>query len=145
MALDGGDAAAPADAQVWLVTPHFKSHGNVGPLVRASSAFSAAELLLVGEDKFTTHGAHGSQKHVQVVNARDWEEATSYLKDERGCDVFAIVPPSHPGAEPVHRRNFRRSTAFVLALSSELAQVVAPMCDRAVCVTQAAPGVVGGE
>ena len=53
----GADTAD--DAQVWLVTPHFKSHANVGPLVRASSAFSAAELLLVGADRCTTHGAHG--------------------------------------------------------------------------------------
>mmetsp|Transcript_46354 Transcript_46354/g.63113 ORF Transcript_46354/g.63113 Transcript_46354/m.63113 type:complete len:239 (-) Transcript_46354:204-920(-) len=133
-----------------LVLPHLRNYGNVGPFVRAAAAFSASELILVGEyNRFSTHGAHGSQKHVCVRSSSDWAEATAYLRDDHHSNVFALVSPDTPGAEPIIHRGipiFHRSTAIIVALPQLLGgtddavktvlDCIAPHCDRLVFIPQ---------
>uniref|UniRef100_A0A7S2RST3 Uncharacterized protein n=1 Tax=Rhizochromulina marina TaxID=1034831 RepID=A0A7S2RST3_9STRA len=147
-----------AVASCFLVCPHSGRVENVGPLVRACSAFAAAALVLVGGQRFATHGAHGSQRHVKVLSAADWDEAIEYLREDCQVDVCAVLPgPTvlgasagsseartalpHVLAHTLHRR-LRRSTAFLLLLSKAPKtgwDDVIAQCDFSVSVAQCIP------
>jgi hypothetical protein len=49
--------------------------------------------LLVGSERFGTHGAHRAQKYVDVVHFYDFTEAREYLK-EKGCTIFGLSKQS---------------------------------------------------
>lgn len=56
--------AAPAvkSYQCYLVVSNPSSKNNLGNVIRCAAAFAVSELIVVGFDKWGTHGAHGSHK-----------------------------------------------------------------------------------
>jgi hypothetical protein len=131
-----------------LVTSNLSKKGNVGTLVRACVAFSTSELLLVGNNRFATHGAHGSQKHMRVVCATNWREAEKYLHLKRNCEIVGIVPSGALSFSdnnqrkllsqpiPIHERQFNKKTAFILALRSDEINEISNICDKLMFIPQ---------
>jgi hypothetical protein len=84
----------------------------------------------VGKEAFSTHGAHGAQKHVATKHFYTFLEAREYLKII-GCTICGIeimegasgetansssfaCSHSHTISVAVHEKPFRGSTAFVI-------------------------------
>ncbi len=65
----------------------------IGPLIRCSTAFGATIVAIVGSPKYSTHGAHGAQNHMQVIHFYYWKDLIEYVK-ERGCQTCSISPKS---------------------------------------------------
>lgn len=38
---------------------------NIGTTIRCAVAFGASRMLLVGQRRYSAHGAHGSDRHIQ--------------------------------------------------------------------------------
>jgi hypothetical protein len=74
---------------------------NLGPLLRASTAFGLKELIIVGNETYSTHGAHGSQHHVAVRSARHFDELQVYLAAEQ-VDMCALVLEGPEERTPWH-------------------------------------------
>lgn len=53
-------------AYVALFNP--SPRNNLGTLIRCASAFGVEELVIVGVSKWSTHGAHGSQKACAIIS-----------------------------------------------------------------------------
>lgn len=54
---------APTMAAVaYLVVANPSAKNNLGTLIRCAAAFSVEEVVVVGSSKWSTHGAHGSNK-----------------------------------------------------------------------------------
>ena len=41
--------------------------GNIGTILRCAVAFGADAFVIVGSNKFSTHGAHGECLHIHVL------------------------------------------------------------------------------
>ena len=65
----------------------------------------------VGKEQFSTHGAHGAQKHLRTRHFYTFAEAREYLKGE-GCWICGVEIVT--GATAVQSKPFRGSTAFVI-------------------------------
>lgn len=39
----------------------------IGPLIRCAVAFGAKMIIIIGSNKYTTFGCHGSNKHIGIV------------------------------------------------------------------------------
>ncbi|CAM9543052.1 unnamed protein product, partial [Laminaria digitata] len=81
-------------AVAYLVVANPSSKNNLGTLIRCAAAFGVEEVVVVGAPKWSTHGAHGSHKHVKYRWFGDWESAATFLRLERGCDLCGIVQAS---------------------------------------------------
>ncbi|CAM9929285.1 unnamed protein product [Discosporangium mesarthrocarpum] len=81
---------------VYLAIANPSVRNNLGTLIRCAAAFAVKEVVVVGVSKFSTHGAHGSQKHVQCVHFHDWATAAAYLRGDRRCHICGIGPPPLP-------------------------------------------------
>jgi hypothetical protein len=46
-------------------------------------------VVAVGKEAFSTHGAHGAQKHVATRHFYTFLEARDYLKEE-GCTICGV-------------------------------------------------------
>ena len=49
-------------AIAYLVVANPSAKNNLGTLIRCAAAFSVEEVVVVGSSKWSTHGAHGSNK-----------------------------------------------------------------------------------
>eukprot|EP00904_Undaria_pinnatifida_P014106 jgi/Undpi1/9826/HiC_scaffold_27.g12280.m1 len=77
-------------AVAYLVVANPSSRNNLGTLIRCAAAFGVEEVVVVGESKWSTHGAHGSHKHVKYRCFGDWESAATFLRLEAGCDLSVV-------------------------------------------------------
>ncbi|CAM9692211.1 unnamed protein product [Hapterophycus canaliculatus] len=75
----------------YLVLGNPSTKNNLGTLIRCAAAFAVEEVVVVGATKWSTHGAHGSHKHVRYRCFDDWESAAAFLKNEKNCDLCGIV------------------------------------------------------
>ncbi|CAM9220637.1 unnamed protein product [Scytosiphon promiscuus] len=94
-------------AVAYLVLSNPSTKNNLGTLIRCAAAFAVEEVVVVGATRWSTHGAHGSNKHVRYRCFDDWESAAAFLKNEKDCDLCGIVgqtasrktlPPGSPDA-----------------------------------------------
>ncbi|CAM9600971.1 unnamed protein product [Ectocarpus sp. 13 AM-2016] len=81
-------------AVAYLVLANPSSKNNLGTLIRCGAAFAVEEVIVVGAFKWSTHGAHGSHKHLRYRCFHDWETAATFLRDEKGCDLCGVVNQS---------------------------------------------------
>ncbi|CAM9408851.1 unnamed protein product [Pylaiella littoralis] len=81
-------------AVAYLVLANPSPKHNLGTLIRCASAFAVEEVIVVGASTFSTHGAHGSNKHVQYRCFDDWDSAATFLRAEKGCDLCGVVSQS---------------------------------------------------
>ena len=49
-------------AVAYLVVANPSAKNNLGTLIRCAAAFAVEEVIVVGASKWSTHGAHGSNK-----------------------------------------------------------------------------------
>lgn len=48
--------------EAYIVVANPSSKNNLGTIIRCAAAFSVEEVIVVGAAKWSTHGAHGSNK-----------------------------------------------------------------------------------
>lgn len=65
-------------------------HKSIGSLIRCASAFGASELIIVGSPKYSTHGAHGAQKYMDIIHFYYWSDCYAYVK-QKSCDTVGIL------------------------------------------------------
>jgi hypothetical protein len=73
----------------YLLIENPNKSNNLGPILRCASAFAIHQIILIGSEKCTTRGSHGSSKHLNIKAFANWQNAVSYLKNE--CGVVSIV------------------------------------------------------
>jgi hypothetical protein len=64
----------------------------------------AHSALVVGSDKYGTHGAHGSQKHLTYKIFETYKEAAAYCH-ECGCHIFGVEVIDGSRGKLVHMAN----------------------------------------
>ena len=107
---------------------------NIGTTLRCAIAFGAKALLVVGSDKFSTHGAHGAQKHIQIQHFFYWMECVDYLRS-RECIIYGVVDKDAISKNvPVRSVVFRCSSAFIIPINGNLKEDQITVCDQLVYV-----------
>ena len=85
-------------------------------------AFGAERLLLVGQGKYSSHGAHGSDKHIRTKVFASWEALHKELGTTLGCHLVGLVAEVPEEADlplppvPVSAQRFLGPTVFVVPL-----------------------------
>uniref|UniRef100_H3HCV8 subtilisin n=1 Tax=Phytophthora ramorum TaxID=164328 RepID=H3HCV8_PHYRM len=98
--------------ELYMVLSNKSGRQNLGTYLRTASAFGATQVLVVGSERFGTHGAHRAQKYVDVVHFYDFAEAREYLK-EKGCTIFGLSKQS-AGSFAAHTTPYQGTSAFVV-------------------------------
>ncbi|KAI9922652.1 hypothetical protein PsorP6_000875 [Peronosclerospora sorghi] len=112
--------------ELYLVLSNRSGRQNLGTYLRTASAFGATEVLVVGSERFGTHGAHRAQKYVHIVHFYEYEEAREYLK-AKDCTIFGLrkqatrsfgmfLRTSYHLKEPVHLLSTMRCGCHFVAL-----------------------------
>ena len=106
---------------------------NIGTVLRCAIAFGAEYLVIVGSNKFSTHGAHGAQKHIKILHFFYWNECADFFSSS---DICGIVNKSEHQfrSDPVHRIRIFNSTLFIVPLSTDLTLEQISICNRLVHV-----------
>lgn len=97
--------------ELYVVLSNQSGRQNLGTYLRTASAFGTTQVLVVGSERFGTHGAHRAQKYVDVVHFYDFDAAREYLK-AKGCSIFGLS--KQPGAFAAHATPYEGSSAFVI-------------------------------
>lgn len=91
---------------------------NIGPALRCAVAFGATSICIYGHTTFSTHGAHGAQKHIPVIHFYYLNDCVDFLKSRR-CKIYGIASKSTTAAAslPVECFEFSKDggAAFLLA------------------------------
>lgn len=66
-------------------------HKSIGAHLRTAVAFGATVVIIVGSPLYSTHGAIGAQKRIEVVHFYYWSECLEFVKS-MGYSVYAISP-----------------------------------------------------
>jgi tRNA G18 (ribose-2'-O)-methylase SpoU len=66
--------------QVTLLIENPRKSTNWGPLLRCCAAFGIPQIFVVGYDKCSVQGSHGSSKHVELVAYPDHRSAVEAIK-----------------------------------------------------------------
>ncbi|CAK4081086.1 unnamed protein product [Aphanomyces euteiches] len=98
--------------EFYLVVSNVTGRKNLGTFLRTGTAFGVKQVLVVGSDRFGTHGGHNAHKYVDVTTFHTCADALAYLKT-RGCRVLGLQP-SADGSTCVESSPFEGPTAFVL-------------------------------
>lgn len=84
---------------------------NLGPLIRCCVAFGAQKLILVGSHQFSTHGAHGSQKHIRTEAFMTWAQVQEEAR-RKGWSILGLCMDE--AAVPVTSKPFTGPTLFIV-------------------------------
>jgi hypothetical protein len=84
-----------------FVAVEARRNQSIGTLIRCASAFGATSIIIVGSDKFSTHGSHQSHKKIQLVHSYIWEDCISYLKNIDSTIQFVACSPSKINDVPI--------------------------------------------
>lgn len=117
--------------KIFLCTPNPAKNNNLGPVLRCTAGFGA-ELVVVGVKKFSTHGAHGSNKHVKVRHFYEWFELRSFLKREMNCWVYGMLLKQKQRSLAVSSRAFVQNQNIALIIPhrhEELSEEQMSLCD----------------
>ncbi|OQR81334.1 hypothetical protein ACHHYP_16491 [Achlya hypogyna] len=106
---------AATDVAFYLVVSNLAGRKNLGTYLRTGTAFGVHQLLVVGSDRFGTHGGHNAHKYVDIVHVHTFDEAATYLASVHCTTVLGVQSPSHPTpSTSIDERTFEGPTAFVL-------------------------------
>jgi tRNA G18 (ribose-2'-O)-methylase SpoU len=97
--------------QFYLLISNVSKQKNIGMMVRSAGAFGVKEILIVGQPKFTTFGAQGTQKHVKFRHFPSLLEARTFLKG-LGCTIYGAEIVE--GALSIASHPFKGNAAFVM-------------------------------
>ncbi|TMW65828.1 hypothetical protein Poli38472_003593 [Pythium oligandrum] len=99
--------------ELYVVLSNTSGKQNVGTYLRMASAFGATQILVVGSQRYGTHGAHRAHKYVNVVHFYKFSEAQAYLK-ERNCAIYGIRQHDQVDSVAAHEVLYQGSSAFVI-------------------------------
>ncbi|KAE9046653.1 Membrane-bound transcription factor site-1 protease [Phytophthora rubi] len=105
-------SSATSSVELYMVLSNKSGRQNLGTYLRTASAFGTTQVLVVGSERFGTHGAHRAQKYVDVVHVYDFVEAREYLK-VKGCTIFGLSKQSQ-GSYAAHATPYEGTSAFVI-------------------------------
>ena len=130
---------ASASYECYVLLHNVSKRHNVGNLARNCVAFGVSEVVLTGSAHYNVFGSQGSDCFVRFRHLPTLEDAVSYLRHERGCDIIGVEIVD--GADRVHERPFRGNTAFMLGNEGAgLSEKQISLCDRFVYIPQYAEG-----
>lgn len=114
---------------------------SIGPIIRCAVAFNCKTVYVIGSDKFTTHGAHRSQKHVRMQQFSSWDECITHVRSRGDYEICALsptqqldndLPIASCNKESIELKEFKKSTLFILCDKINSNEVV--LCDSIVFV-----------
>ncbi|KAG7400195.1 Membrane-bound transcription factor site-1 protease [Phytophthora boehmeriae] len=97
---------------LYVVLSNKSGRQNLGTYLRTASAFGTTQVLVVGSERFGTHGAHRAQKYVDVVHFYDFDAAREYLK-AKNCIIYGLSKQS-ARSFAAHATPYEGSSAFVV-------------------------------
>ncbi|GLE04439.1 hypothetical protein PINS_up013381 [Pythium insidiosum] len=100
---------------LYVVLSNTSGKQNLGTYLRTATAFGATQVIVVGSQRFGTHGAHRAHKYVDIIHFYKYAEAREYLLSQN-CAIVGIAQRSGQVANSsaVHEAPFTGSTAFVV-------------------------------
>ncbi|CAH0489736.1 unnamed protein product [Peronospora farinosa] len=104
-------SAVKNSIELYMVLSNKSGRQNLGTYLRTASAFGTTQVLVVGSERFGTHGAHRAQKYVDVVHFYEFAEARAYLKS-KGCTIFGLS--QQPVGSFAHATPYKGTSAFVI-------------------------------
>jgi len=110
-AMGGEEPGTSGRHPMYLVVHNQNKKQNIGTLARCATAFGVEEVILVGSNKYSTHGSHGASDHVAFRHFATLEACKEWLR-ERGAELIGVEIVE--GAENVASHPFRGPTAFML-------------------------------
>ncbi|ETV93698.1 hypothetical protein H310_12464 [Aphanomyces invadans] len=79
----------PRPHEFYLIASNMMGRKNLGTFLRTGSAFGVKQVLVVGSDRFGTHGGHNAHKYVEVLTFHTCDEVYAYLK-ARNCRILGL-------------------------------------------------------
>jgi len=109
---------------------------SIGTLIRCAAAFGAKAIIVVGSLKYSTHGAHGAQKHLPIIHFFYWSECKKYAY-ENGYAVVGISSSHfYPDIQNLSTYQIPNSVIFVVGSRGPLLTLEQrDICDVIVEVT----------
>lgn len=107
---------------------------GLGPLIRTTVAFGGRLLCAVGSSHFGTHGAHGSQKHINIAHFLEWKDCISYWRG-KGYQIISISPKQCCGSYntvPFERIAFNNKCLFIVGPQDQLSSEIVDLSDAVV-------------
>lgn len=138
-ALGAGAGAASAhgeasDRDMYIMLSNVAKRQNLGNIVRSASAFGAKAAVVVGSNKFSTFGAHGSDKHTSFLSFHTLAEAVDAMHARSVRVVGVEITPS---SVRVDSHPFSGSVAFLMGNEgSGLHDKHKALCDDFVYIPQ---------
>ncbi|KAG3021279.1 hypothetical protein PC121_g8739 [Phytophthora cactorum] len=105
-------SSTASSVELYMVLSNKSGRQNLGTYLRTASAFGTTQVLVVGSERFGTHGAHRAQKYIDVVQFYEFAEAREYLKT-KGCTIFGLSKQS-AGSFAAHATPYEGTSAFVI-------------------------------
>ncbi|KAG6578174.1 trna rrna methyltransferase family protein [Phytophthora cinnamomi] len=89
-------SSATSSVELYMVLSNKSGRQNLGTYLRTASAFGTTQVLVVGSERFGTHGAHRAQKAAPSSGLASSRKRLMFpgLSDEQRaiCDHFVHVP-----------------------------------------------------
>ena len=108
---------------------------NFGELIRTAAALGVDEIVVVGAQKLSSFGAHGTVGYVKFSHFDRMNDAVSYLHDV--CSARICGVEITPDSKPVQAHPFGGNTAFLMGNEGQgLTPSQIGICDQFVYIPQ---------
>ncbi|OQR92375.1 hypothetical protein THRCLA_08720 [Thraustotheca clavata] len=108
-------AMTTQESAFYIVASNLAGRKNLGTFLRTSSAFGVKQLIVVGSERYGTHGGHNAHKYVDIIHKHTFEEAQEYLKSVNCMTILGLQSYRHPTPSPsIDDMVFTGPTAFIL-------------------------------
>lgn len=129
------------DNEFYVVVDVHQKRKNIGTALRCAVAFGAKAVIVVGYADFGTHGAHGAQRHIEIICVPTWNECTAFARN-LNCHIYGVVtlamfPPDSDvcrNSLAVEQLAFQNRAFFVLVDSDDRRDELILQCDNTVHV-----------
>ena len=124
------------EAKLFVATAVARAQ-SVGTIARCSCAFGVTEVIAVGSPTFSTYGAHGAQKYMQIRHFYYWHEFVTYIKEQHSARIIGLLPKDDdqiPQRKDLYSLKFNGPTCFIVCGKEGLPAEVLPICDDIIYV-----------
>ncbi|KAF0720563.1 Aste57867_203 [Aphanomyces stellatus] len=100
----------------YLIVSNVTGRKNLGTFLRTGTAFGVKQVLVVGSDRFGTHGGHNAHKYVDIATFHTCDDVRAYLQaQETPCRILGLQSTVTPDSLCSDDHPYRDgATAFVL-------------------------------
>ena len=91
-------------------------------------------IIVVGSPLFSTHGAHGAQKHIEILHYYTWLECSRYAVTN-GYDIIGISNVETEGSSAIERSSLSGRIIFAVGTKEGLSPELLDICSRTVHVS----------